>query len=238
MNTDLMYLLQDMQNMSNPPKAEILQRFFQTHKGGYGEGDIFLGLTVPQQRDVVKKYFKTIPLRDVEELLHSPVHEHRLTALLILVKKFEKEPSQDIIDLYERSFELINNWDLVDASALYILGKWYFDKDRSKIYEWARFPHLWTQRIAVLSTFYFIRQNDFSTTLDLAEALLDHPHHLIHKAVGWMLREVGNRDKTVETAFLDKNWEKMPKIMLSYALEKYSEDERKKYKKGSPKGAI
>lgn len=207
-----------------------MQEFFQTQKGGYGEGDVFLGLTVPQVREIVKKYYQEISLKDTEELLHSNIHEHRLTALLILVAKFNKSQDIEIIDLYERNFQYINNWDLVDASALYILGKWYYTRDRSKIYEWAMSTHLWTQRIAVLTTFYFIRQNDFSTTLDLAKNLLDHPHHLIHKAVGWMLREIGKRDKSVLVDFLDKNYLSMPKIMLSYSLEKFSKEEQKKYK--------
>ena len=163
--------------------------------GGYGEGDRFLGIRVPDQRKVARKYYRKISLEGARTLLQSEFHEHRLTALIILVHKFEKARSEEekkaIVDLYLDNLDYVNNWDLVDTSADKILGAYLVDKDRSLLYQLARTDHLWKQRIAIMATFYFIRNNDFTDTLEIARILLNHEHDLIHKAVGWMLREVG-----------------------------------------------
>ena len=176
-------------------KAEFLPRFFNAIPGGYGEGDRFLGIRVPDQRKVARKYYRKISLEGARTLLQSEFHEHRLTALIILVHKFEKARSEEekkaIVDLYLDNLDYVNNWDLVDTSADKILGAYLVDKDRSLLYQLARTDHLWKQRIAIMATFYFIRNNDFTDTLEIARILLNHEHDLIHKAVGWMLREVG-----------------------------------------------
>ena len=172
---------------------------------------------------------------DELSLLHDPVHEYRSTALIILVHKVQKAKLDDeqaeIAKFYTSNLDYVNNWDLVDVSADKILGAYLFDKDRSLLYELAESGHLWRQRTAVIATFYFIRQNDFGDTLKLAERLLDHEHHLIHKAVGWMLREIGNRDPVVELEFLEKHYRQMPRTMLRYAIEKFEPKLRQKFLK-------
>ena len=223
-------------SLADKKKAEILQRFFKTGQGEYGEGDIFLGIKVPAQRTAAKKYYKEITIGDIGELLESDIHEHRLTALFMLVLKYEKAAGESekkrIVNFYLENLDRVNNWDLVDSSAPKILGRWLFDRDRSMLYELARTDHLWRQRVAVLATFYFIKNNDFSDALIIAEILLFHTHDLIHKAVGWMLREIGNRDRETEEAFLKKHCKNMPRTMLRYAIEKFEPDLRKRYLEG------
>lgn len=224
---------QELLRLKNPVKAKIFSRFFKTGKGEYGEGDEFLGITVPVQRSVAKKY-QDLDLKDLQELLSSNIHEHRLVSLLILIFKYKKADEvgkKEIVDLYLKKTKNINNWDLVDLSAGYIVGDYLFQfkKDRSILYKLAKSNSLWERRIAIMSTFAFIKNNFFEDTMSISKILLNDSHDLIHKAVGWMIREVGKRDKKTEVDFLGKHYKKMPRTMLRYAIEKFSEGERKKF---------
>lgn len=221
----------ELKSISNPEIAEHSHRFFKTGPGEYGEGDIFYGIRVPDVRKVAKK-FSRLSLSEIEKLLHSRYHEARLCALIILVSKCKKGDQglrKKIYELYLRNTEYINNWDLVDTSAVHIVGSYLMDKDRKVLYQLAESDSLWERRIAIMSTFHFIKNNDFRDTLLIAEKLLNDPHDLIHKAVGWMLREVGNRDLEEEEAFLQKHVHNMPRTMLRYAIEKFPEGKRQKY---------
>jgi 3-methyladenine DNA glycosylase AlkD len=219
-----------------PEKAEFLPKFFQAHPGGYGEGDIFLGVTVPMQRKVAKMFYRRLSLGELEALLQEPVHEYRFTALAMLVYMYEKaeteEKRREIVELYLANTDYINNWDLVDASADKILGPYLYDKDRSVLWELAQSGCLWQERISVIATFHFIKQGDFADTLKLAEFFLDHEHDLIHKAVGWMLREIGNLDFQTEFAFLKEHYQRMPRTMLRYAIEKFEPQLRRDFLQG------
>ncbi|HHT73288.1 MAG TPA: DNA alkylation repair protein [Firmicutes bacterium] len=227
---------QELQAFIEPEKAEFLPKFFKTGAGEYAEGDVFLGVRVPWQRKVARKYFQHVGLEDIKALLSSPVHEYRSVALIILVHKYEKakyeEEKEKIAQFYLDNLDHVNNWDLVDLSADKILGAYLFDKDRQPLLELAASQDLWRQRVAMIATFYFIRKGDFADTLALAELFLDHPHHLIHKAVGWMLREVGKRDQQVEIAFLKEHYKRMPRTMLRYAIEKLEPQLRQEFLKG------
>jgi len=221
----------DLAKLEDPERAKNSQWFFKTGKGQYGEGDVFLGITVPQQRKVAKKYMH-LSLSDLQELLSSKIHEHRFTALVILISKYQKaeEPSKkEIFDFYLENSENINNWDLVDLSAPKIVGKYLLDKERSILYKLAKSDSLWERRISILSTFTFIDNNDFEDALNISEILLNDEHDLIHKAVGWALREIGKRDQNLEERFLVKHYLHMPRTMLRYAIEKFDEKKRKKY---------
>ena len=212
-------------------RAKTLQRFFKTGKGQYAEGDVFIGVTVPVMRKIAKKYLE-LELDIVVVLLKSPIHEERLLSLLILVLKFQKGDlisKKKIYSLYLKNTKYINNWDLVDLTAKQIVGSFLFDKDRKPLYKLAKSNNLWDRRIAILSTFYFIGKNDFTDTLKLSEILLTDNHDLIHKAVGWMLREIGKRNLTVEREFLAKYSKIMPRTMLRYAIEKFPEQKRKQW---------
>lgn len=226
----------ELSKYTDPEQAESFSRFFKMEPGEYGEGDEFIGITVPNQRKVARKYYKTIPLEAVVTLLRDPVHEYRSTALFILVYKFKKLKTdvdrKKIVDIYLDNLPYINNWDLVDSSAHHILGAYLFDKDKGILYQLARSGDLWQQRIAIISTLYFIRNRQFQPTLEIAELLLQHEHDLIHKAVGWMLREIGKRDFAAEFNFLKNNYQKMPRTMLRYAIEKFDPDLRQKFLKG------
>ncbi len=226
-------LIDEINSHANPEKAKILQRFFKTGKGEYGEGDIFLGIVVPESRKIAIQ-FKDLPLEEVESLLKSKIHEERLIALLLLVHNYEKhlERRQEIFNFYLKNTKNINNWDLVDLSAPNIVGNYLLDKDRKILYKLANSNHLWEKRIAIISTFVFIRKNQFSDSLKIAEILLMDKHDLIHKAVGWMLREIGKRDFNAENEFLKKNYRKIPRTMLRYAIEKFPEKLRKDYLSG------
>jgi 3-methyladenine DNA glycosylase AlkD len=217
-------------------KAVFFPRFFQAFKGGYGEGDKFIGVTVPNLRKVAGKYYRDMDIQAIEELLNEPVHEYRLAALFMMIQKFEKSKDEEtreaIVNTYLDNIQAVNNWDLVDASAPKILGSYLFDKDKSILYDMARTPDLWKQRIAIMSTFYFIKQNSFDDTLKIAQILLNHKHDLIHKADGWMLREIGKRDFDVEYAFLKDNYKVLPRTMLRYAIEKFEPELRKKFLEG------
>lgn len=229
-------IIQELQKYSNPQKAEFFPRFFKTGKGEYAEGDSFIGIVVPDCRKVAKKYYKEVDLIEVEKLLESKIHEHRLVGLFILVYKYEATKLDTdrklIVDCYLNNLSAVNNWDLVDLSCYKLLGDYLHDKDRSILYEFAKSDDLWKQRIAVITTMAFIKNNDFNDTLKIAEILVNHTHDLIHKAVGWMLREVGKRDQKVELGFLDKYYKQMPRTMLRYAIEKFDEPLRLKYLKG------
>jgi len=237
----------DLQKLANPKKAEILQRFFKTGKGEYGEGDMFLGIVVPEQRQVVKKY-KDAPFSVIAKLLASKIHEHRLVGVLILVEKFKRADKRlrshpdspeipraegyrlkrQIFDFYLKNTARINNWDLVDLSAPAI-GQYLLDKNTLILVKLAKSKNLWERRIAIMFTYAFIRENKFSETFKIAEILLNDEHDLIHKAVGWMLREAGNRDLAAAEKFLKKRCKQMPRTMLRYAIEKFSEPKRRRY---------
>ncbi len=225
-------LLNDLYLQKNPAKAALLQRFFKTGKGEYGEGDVFLGIMVPQTRELVCKY-QTLALNDIKRLLKSKYHEARLTGVLILVRQYQKAKEEksrkEIFNFYLKNSQGINNWDLVDLSAHKIVGAYLFDKDRQLLYKLATSKNLWQRRIAVISTFWFIHNYDFKDSLKLTALLLKDEHDLLHKATGWMLREIGKRDKKVLIDFLDKHYRQMPRTMLRYAIEKFSDVERKKY---------
>ena len=230
----LAILRKEIKSVSNLEKAKFLQRFFKTRKGEYAEGDVFLGIVVPVQRQLAKKYTE-LSFDDLEKLISSKYHEERLIALLILVERFKKasEDEKDkIIKFYLKNRKGINNWDLVDLSAPKILGEYLFDSDRKILFKFAISNDLWEKRIAVLSTYTFIKKNDFNDALKIYEILVYDKHHLIHKAVGWMLRELGKIDLKTEEKFLKKYYKTMPRTMLRYAIEKFPEKKRKAYLEG------
>lgn len=219
-------LIDELVSHANPQKAAFLARYFKTGKGEYGEGDIFIGVTVPDQRAIAKK-FTHLSLKDLEELLHSSVHEHRQTTLMILALKFVKASDDErkkIYNLYLRNTKFINNWDLVDGSAPIIVGDYILEhpEERKFLYDLVKSKSIWERRIAMLATYACIKRNDFADTLAIAELLLSNRHDLMHKAVGWMLREVGKRDLTAEEAFLDIHAAHMPRTALRYAIERFS----------------
>ena len=217
----------------DPVKKEYLPRFFKTGKGQYGEGDKFLGVVVPNTRLVAKRH-KDAPFEVMAELLQSQWHECRLCALLMLVERFKKSDEKGrklIYDFYLSQTARINNWDLVDLSAPGIVGEYLKDKSREDLYRLADSKLLWDQRIAVVSTYTLIKNGDFIDILALAERLLHHPHDLMRKAVGWMLREMGKRDRDLRVQFLEKYCKVMPRTMLRYAIEKFPEEERKEFMK-------
>lgn len=222
-----------LRQLASPTRALTMQRFFKTGKGEYGEGDKFLGVSVPDQRKIAKSFLPETDETIVAALLDSPFHEERLTAVFLLVDKFKsthkKGNGKTWVDLYLEKRDRVNNWDLVDSSAHHILGKWLEDKDRKILYKLAKEDLLWSNRIAVISTLYFIRKDDFEDILKLSELLLSHPHDLMHKAIGWMLREVWQRNPRIIESFLDKHIQKMPRTMLRYTIEKMPEGKRKGY---------
>ena len=229
--SDLSKIKEDLLKLKNPQQAKILQKFFKTKKGEYGEGDIFLGIKVPYQRKISKKYSE-LSLENLQKLLSGNIHEERLTALFILIIKYKKSNENNkrkIVDFYLSNAKNINNWDLVDSSAQYILGDYLLEKDKSILYNLAKSENLWERRIAIISTFCFIKNNEFEDALKISQMLLDDNHDLIHKAVGWMLREIGKRDILKEELFLKKYSKTMPRTMLRYSIEKFEESKRKYY---------
>ncbi len=221
----------ELLKISDSNHAKILSGFFKTGNGQYGEGDLFLGIRVPEQRKVAKKYTK-LGLNDIQELLKSKFHEHRFTALVILINKYQKAEESDKEEIFSfllKNTSNINNWDLVDLSAPRIIGDYLVDKDRFILYELAKSENLWERRISILATFKFIANNDFEDALKISEILLEDKHDLIHKAVGWALREIGKRDQKMEEKFLNKHANNMPRTMLRYAIEKFEEKKRKFY---------
>jgi 3-methyladenine DNA glycosylase AlkD len=227
----------ELKSMADPNKAAIMQRFFKSGPGQYGEGDIFIGVMVLQSRRVAKKFCQ-LPLGEVRTLLHSHIHEERLVALLILAWSYSsvsssREKEEQIVKFYLDNIKQVNNWDLVDLSAPNILGAHLVDRERSLLYMLAGSENVWERRIAIVATHHFIRNGDFSDTLKIAEMLLQDRHDLIHKAAGWMLREVGKRDAAAQEAFLEKHWSVMPRMMLRYAIERLPESKRRRYKKAN-----
>jgi 3-methyladenine DNA glycosylase AlkD len=223
-----------LQQLGSEEKASILQRFFKTGPGEYGEGDVFIGVKVPELRKLVKEY-QDITLDTVKQLLSSLIHEERMLALLILIDKYSKgndTVKKKIYELYIQNTKFINSWDLVDSSAHHIIGDFLLNKSKAPIYRLATSKSLWERRIAILSTFRFIKQGNYSETLKISKILLTDEQNLIHKAVGWMLREIGKRHISTEETFLKKYYKQMPRTMLRYAIEKFSESKRQKYLRG------
>lgn len=225
-------IIRELRALKNPAKARLLERFFKCGKGEYGEGDKFWGIMVPQQRKIVKKYFAAADLRDIKKFIESDVHEQRLVGMLMLVEKFmraDEKSRKKIYAFYLKNTRRVNNWDLVDLTAPRIVGGYLLYKDRKILYRLARSKNLWEKRISVLATAMFIDKDQFQDTFKIAEILLEDKHDLIHKAVGWMLREVGKRDQKAEEIFLLKYRKTMPRTMLRYAIEKFPKGKRKYY---------
>ncbi|MBI5077979.1 MAG: DNA alkylation repair protein [Candidatus Yonathbacteria bacterium] len=233
-------LKKDLRKVASIEKAKTLAGFFKTGKGQYGEGDVFLGVTVPQSRIVAKKYH-TLPFSGIQKLLDSKIHEERLTAFLILVERYQKGDAnarEKVFEFYVKNLKRANNWDLVDLSAPQILGAHLFGQNiseakkmRALLIKLSQSKNLWERRSAIVATFYLIRKGDFASTLALARHLINDEHDLIHKATGWMLREVGKRNLATLENFLRENshYRKMPRTMLRYAIERFPKPKRKKY---------
>jgi 3-methyladenine DNA glycosylase AlkD len=223
-----------LRDLGNPETAKALRWFFKTGPGQYGEGDVFLGIKVPQLRAVARD-FADLALSEAEALLHSGFHECRLLALLLLVRTFQcgdPKTQRAVYDLYLRNTARVNNWDLVDASAEHVVGGYLRERSRRPLYRLARSASLWERRMSIVATFEFIRHGDFADTFAVAELLLADREDLIHKAVGWMLREVGKRDLAAEETFLAGHYRRMPRTMLRYAIERFAEERRRSYLKG------
>jgi 3-methyladenine DNA glycosylase AlkD len=235
-------IINSLDELANTKKdIKSLEKFFQVYSGGYGEGDKFIGVSVPNQRLISKKFYKETSIDELETLLKSSIHEHRLTALLMLVLKYQKtknfKEQEEIAKLYLRNLDYVNGWDLVDSSAHFILGPYIQKTGKFEIlYNLAESNHLWKQRASIISTYHQIRIKSFEHTLRISEKLLNHKHDLIHKAVGWMLREVGNRSIKNELSFLDIYAPIMPRTMLRYAIEKFDPELKAKYLAMGSKG--
>ena len=216
-------------------RRKVNEWFFKTGKGEYGYGDIFLGVTAPEIRRIAKKFSQEISLQELTELIRNPIHEVRLCALIILVNKYKKENSDKIYQYYMDHLTAINNWDLVDSSAPYIVGDYlYKHPEKSKILiDFSHSENLWVRRISIVSTFTFIKNNEFNTTLEIAKLLLNDNHDLIHKALGWMLREIYKRDERIIKIFLRQNYAQIPRTTLRYAIERMDKEERLLYLKGN-----
>lgn len=230
----LQKLNQTIQEHANPEKSKLLQGFFKTGPGQYGEGDIFLGITVPVQRQIAKQ-FSNLQLQEIQELLNTKIHEKRLIALLILIEQFKKADESEkekIFNFYLDNTKNINNWDLVDLSAPNIVGDYLLNKPRDILYKLAQSNDLWEKRIAIISTFSFIRNNQFQDTIKISQLLLKDTHDLMHKAVGWMLREVGKRNLPLLEQFIKQHYSNLPRTTLRYAIERFEEDKRKRYLRG------
>ena len=227
---------EDMREAACVEKVSLLQRFFKTGPGEYGEGDVFIGLSMPQARRIAKTY-ATLPVDGIRTLLHSSVHEERLIALLLLIQRFEagnEGEKKRVYDFYTSHIHRVNNWDLVDISAHKIVGA-YLSADRAvgTLRKYAHSKNMWERRIAIVATLHYIRVNNFKPTIAIAGILRNDEHDLIHKAVGWLLREVGKRSLETEEAFLKKHYKKMPRTMLRYAIERFPERKRKAYLQGN-----
>ena len=223
-----------LRNLGSRKQAEVSQRFFKTGPGEYGEGDVFWGIKVPVLRKLAKE-FVDLTLKEVETLLASEIHEARLLALLILVRRFGRGDDSiraAIYDLYLKNTPFVNNWDLVDLSAHHIVGPYLADQSRAPLYRLAESKSLWERRMAVIATFHYIKNGEFSDTLKISKMLLSDTEDLIHKAVGWMLREIGKRHLQTEEKFLKKHYLKMPRTMLRYAIEKFPQAHRQRYLNG------
>ena len=226
-----------LHSFANPKKVEESKRFFKTGVGEYGEGDKFLGITVPNIRVAVKRYRFELSLEELSKIIQSKFHEERAFALMVLVckvraKRVVKESKEEIFNFYIQHKAFVNNWDLVDVSAPYVMGGYLLDKDRGILYEFAQSDNLWEKRIAIISTFAFINAHQFRDTFAIADILLHDEHDLIHKAVGWAIRNVGIKNFHEEETFLKTRYKNMPRTMLRYAIEKFDEPLRQKYLKG------
>lgn len=233
--TMLNELTKEINSLANEEKSKVYANFFKTGKGHYGEGDIFLGLTMAQQRNLSQKYIN-LSFSRIKELLKNKIHEYRLIGLLILVERYKRSNERDkenIFGFYLKNIKYVNNWDLVDVSADKIVGDFLFEKDKKILYDLANSKNLWEKRISIVATFDFIRKNEFQDTLVISEILLDDSHDLIHKAVGWMLREVGKKDQMKLEEFLKFHYKKMPRTTLRYAIERFPEEKRKRYLLGN-----
>jgi 3-methyladenine DNA glycosylase AlkD len=222
----------ELRKYRSEEKANVLRRFFKTGPGEYGEGDVFIGVMVPHQRAVAAKFYKATTVPELLELLRSPVHEERLTSLIMLVRKFtigSDDEKRRIYEAYRKNTRYINNWDLVDLTAQHIVGAYLEGRDKKPLYKLARSADLWERRIAMLSTFHYIRKDKFDEAIRIAGMLVADEEDLIHKAVGWMLREIGKRDITAEERFLDLHARSMPRTMLRYAVERFSRKNRDRY---------
>ncbi|OGG15383.1 DNA alkylation repair protein [Candidatus Gottesmanbacteria bacterium RIFCSPHIGHO2_02_FULL_39_11] len=231
----LVTLKKELNSLGSSQKAKASAWFFKTGKGEYGEGDKFIGVTLPEQRGIAKKYFD-LPLKDIERLLNSPIHEHRSVALIILVNQYQKsdkKKQKEIFNFYLSHTKRINNWDLVDCSAGYIVGGYLIDKQVTILSKLTESKNIWERRISILATFKFIYNGRYKETFLIAEKLLADKHDLIHKAVGWMLRETGKRcGEDIEEEFLKKHYKKMPRTSLRYAIERFSKEKKFQYLKG------
>ncbi len=231
MNNSIQTIRNEIRSLSKKEIAEHAQRFFKTGKGQYGEGDKFLGIRLPVLRQLVKKH-RGISINEAIKLLKSKFHEERLLSLLMLVdifKKANKDVKEKVYIQYLKNTKFINNWDLIDCSAEHIVGAYLRGLDKNPIYDLAHSKNLWERRISIMSTFHFIKHNEFTDSLKISEILLHDKEDLIHKAVGWMLREIGKRDIKVEEQFLRKHYKRMPRTMLRYAIERFPEGKRKDY---------
>lgn len=221
----------DLNEHENPADAAFLQRFFKTGPGEYGEGDVLIGLRVPKVREIAKKY-RDLSVGELEKLLDSPIHEHRLCAVIIMAEQMKRalrrdpELARDLYELYVRRTDRLNNWDIVDVSCRDVVGGYLQDRSREPLYELARSKVLWERRIAMVSTWQFIRVGDLDDTFKIAELLLDDQEDLMHKAVGWMLREAGKKDEARLKAFLDSYAAVMPRTMLRYSLERLHPEDK------------
>ena len=223
-----------LQRLGNKQRAKVSQGFFKTGPGEYGEGDVFLGIKVPDLRKLAKEC-QDITVKEVKQLVRSAIHEERLLALFMLIGAYSKgdeSARESIYSLYLKNTQFVNNWDLVDGSAEHIVGAFLMDKSKRPLYRLAQSKNLWERRISIMSTFYFIKRNEFSETLKIAKMLITDKEDLIHKAVGWMLREVGKRHLETEEKFLEDHYKKMPRTMLRYAIERFPEPKRQRYLKG------
>jgi 3-methyladenine DNA glycosylase AlkD len=227
----------ELKELASEERALSALRYFKTGEGQYGAGDKFIGVSVPNVRKVVNRHFNNIALPDVEKLLQNPIHEYRLAALLIMVAQYKKAKTDDaqkaIVDVFLANHQYINNWDLVDTSAPAILGAYLFNKPKNLLFDLAKSTDLWQQRTAIIATQYFIRKGRFDETIAIAKILLHHTHDLIHKAVGWMLREVAEKDFETTYQFIKSNYKNIPRTALRYAIEKFDPELRQQIMKGN-----
>jgi 3-methyladenine DNA glycosylase AlkD len=231
MNKKTKDILRRLEEVADPERSRILQGFFKTAPGEYGQGDIFLGISLPDQRKIARE-FRDLSISGISQLINSKIHEHRSTALILLVEKYQRGDNgqkKQIFEFYLSHLSQINNWDLVDISCPKIIGDYLFDRPCQLLYNLARSDDLWEKRIAIISTHYFIRNNRFDDSIKISEILIHDQHDLIHKAVGWTLREIGKRQIEEEIKFLDQYAHIMPRTMLRYAIEKFNEEERQDY---------
>ena len=229
-------LKKDIRKLASPETAKKSKKFFKTGKGDYGYGDKFLGVRSPEIRKLAKKYIN-LSLHETFVLVKSEFHEERLCGLIIITNKYAKsgdeKEQQMIFNQYIKHFKYINNWDLVDVTCPHVVGKHLFERDRKILYQWAKSRHLWTRRIAIISNWWFIRKGDLKDVFKISEILLNDKHDLIHKAVGWMLREAGKKDLKKLESFLKKYCQRMPRVMLRYSIEKFPKTKRDKYLNGT-----